>query len=74
MKYFVDYYDYSPVTGNLYQPCGDRSTVILDGRNKLATMIQDAHNLNGFRRPLYPHFKIMKGERFSNAVEVYSTF
>jgi hypothetical protein len=72
MKAYVQYLDYSPVSGNLYEPCGDRAVVILDGRNSLKTMINDAHEANGFRRPKYPHFKIMFGN-FRESREVYST-
>ncbi len=72
MKAYIQYLDYSPITGNLYEPCGDRAVVVLDGRNSLATMIEDGHNFNGYRRPKYPHFRIMKGD-FRNSVEIYST-
>jgi hypothetical protein len=73
MKAFIQYFDYSPVTGNLYEPCGDRAVVILDGRNSLETWIKDGHNFNGLRRPKYPHFKVMLGD-FRNSKEIYSTF
>jgi hypothetical protein len=72
MKAYVQYLDYSPVSGNLIEPCGDRSVFILDGRNNLATWINDAKDANGFRRPKYPHFKIMLGD-FRQAKEIYST-
>ena len=72
MKAYIQYLDYSPVTGNLYDPCGDRSVVILDGRNNLDTWINDAIENNGFRRPKYPHFKIMLGD-FRQSKEIYST-
>jgi hypothetical protein len=72
MKAYVQYLAYSPITGNLYEPCGDRAVVVLDGRNSLETMINDAHEFNGFRRPTYPHFKIMRGD-FKQSVEVFSS-
>lgn len=72
MKYYVQYLAKSPMSGELYEPCGDRAVFILDGRNSLATMIQDAHDANGFNRPKYDHFKIMRGD-FRQAHEVYST-
>lgn len=72
MKAYVQYLAYSPVTGNLYEPCGDRAVVVLDGRNSLETMVNDAHQFNGFRRPMYPHFKIMRGD-FRQSVEVFSS-
>ena len=72
MKAFIQYLKICPITGNLYEPCGDRAVVILDGRNNLATWIQDGHKFNGYCRPKYPHFKIMLGD-FRNYKEIYST-
>lgn len=72
MKYYVQYVAVSPITNKPYEPCGDRAVLILDGRNNLKTMIEDAHKFNGFRRPQYPHFKIMRGD-FRNSKEVFST-
>lgn len=62
MKAYVQYLDYSPVSGELYEPCGDRAVVILDGRNNLSTWIDDARRYNGYRRPKYPAFRIMRGD------------
>ena len=72
MKAYIQYIAYNEFTQSHYEPCGDRAVVVLDGRNNLATMIQDAHEFNGFRRPKYPHFKIMQGD-FREAKEIYST-
>jgi hypothetical protein len=72
MKAYVQYLDYSPVTGNLYEPCGDRAVVILDGRRNLSGWIEDAHECNGFRRPKYPHFQIMSGD-FRQSHQIYTT-
>lgn len=72
MKAYIQYLDVSPVTGAIYEPCGDRAVVILDGRRNLAGWINDAHEMNGFRRPKYPHFKIMRGD-FRQSREIYST-
>lgn len=72
MQAYIQYLDYSPVTGALYEPCGDRAVLQLDGRNNLNTMIQDGHKYNGFNRPKYPHFKVMQGD-FREAKEIYST-
>lgn len=72
MKAYVQYLDVSPVTGELYEPCGDRAVVILDGRRTLSAWIQDAKDCNGVRRPTYPHFRIMQGD-FRNAHPIYST-
>ncbi len=72
MKAYVQYLDYSPVTGALYEPCGDRAVVILDGRRTLSGWIDDARECNGNRRPRYPHFQIMRGD-FRSARVIYST-
>lgn len=72
MKAYVQYLDYSPVTGRLYEPCGDRAVVILDGRRTLPGWIDDALECNGYRRPVYPHFQIMRGD-FHHAEIIYST-
>ena len=72
MKAYIQYMAYNTHTDNYYEPCGDRAVVVLDGRNGLTTMINDAHQFNGLYRPKYPHFKIMKGD-FRNAVEIYTT-
>lgn len=72
MKAYIQYLDFSPITGALYEPCGDRAVVILDGRRGLRSWIQDAEACNGVRRPKYPHFKIMLGD-FRKAKTIYST-
>jgi hypothetical protein len=45
----------------LIEACGDRSVVILDGRNGLSVSIADAHASNGVRRRHYPAFRIYQG-------------
>ncbi len=72
MKYFIQYLNKGLLTGNPIEACGDRAIFILDGRNTLETMIDDAHTANGYKRPLYPYFRIMKGT-FRDAVSIYST-
>lgn len=57
--YYVQYYN---KIGNDYvEACGDRSILILDGRNNLDNMCQDAEDHNGFRRPYYDAYRIFKG-------------
>jgi hypothetical protein len=69
MKAYVQYYETNRITKKLYEPCGDRSVVILDGRNNLATMHSDAIKFNGYRRPVYEAYQIFKGDfRESKAV------
>jgi len=60
MKAYVQYLDYD-LGGLLTEPCGDRSVFVLDARNNIDTMIQDARENNGKRRPEYPHFQIRIG-------------
>ena len=62
MKVFVQYLDYD-LKGKLAPVCGDRGIVILDGRQNLQTWIADAEMFNGFRRPTYPAFDILRGDR-----------
>jgi hypothetical protein len=74
MKYYIQYLDVSPISGKIYEPCGDRAVVILDGRLSKDSMINAAHECNGTRRPQYAHFKIMRGDRFNSSNKViYST-
>lgn len=62
MKAYVQYLEYSAVDNTkLIESCGDRAVFILDGRNSLYTWVQDAIKNTGYRRPRYPHFKIMRG-------------
>lgn len=57
MKAWIEYYD------NPNQPAlGDRSIVRIDGRNNLETQIADGHRFNGYRRPKYNGFRIIRGE------------
>lgn len=72
MKAYIQYLDKSPITGNFYEPCGDRAVLVLDGRNSLQTMIEDGHKFNGYHRPKYPHFKVMAGD-FRESRVIYST-
>jgi len=57
--YYVQYYE--KTVDGFIEACGDRSILILDGRNNLETMCQDAEHYNGFRRPYYAAYRIFKG-------------
>ena len=57
-------FDYTP---KLVEACGDRSVVVLDGRNSLETMHNDARVFNGVRRPTYAAYRLMKGESFTRS-------
>lgn len=56
---YVQYYEKRD--GEFIAPCGDRCVLILDGRNSLITMHQDAVKNNGVRRPLYNAYRLYKG-------------
>ena len=66
--YYVQYYDKRGK--EFIEPCGDRSVLILDGRNNLKTMHQDAENNNGIRRPYYDAYRIFKGDSFLNSLPI----
>lgn len=59
--YYVQYYD---KRGNDYvEACGDRSILILDGRNNLETMCKDAEDHNGFEDLIMLHIGYLKAIR-----------
>ena len=68
MKYYAEYF------GENGEPqCGSDSVFILDGRNRLETMIDDAHERMHrlrFVKPWYASFRIMQGSRFSDSNRV----
>jgi hypothetical protein len=45
-----------------FQGLGDRSVVILDGRNTIKNSIKDAIKFNSYCRPTYDGFKLYQGE------------
>ena len=57
--YYVQYF--TADNSRLIEACVDRGVVILDGRNSLTTMIEDAKFFNANRRPRYAAFQIRKG-------------
>ncbi len=64
---FVEYYE-KRKDGTFYNPCGDRSIVILDGRRSLSNLKLDAIECNGHRRPVYDAFQIFKGDNINRNV------
>ena len=62
---FVQYYHKGAVSGDLIPACGDRAVVILDGRNRFETMVEDAIKFNGYRRPVYEAFQLFQGDSFT---------
>jgi hypothetical protein len=69
MKTWVEFLDYD-LSGKLDTVCGDRGVVFLDGRRNLSGLIADAHDCNGWRRPQYPAFRIVRGECLLRPVRV----
>ena len=71
MKYFVQFLHIR--SGKLYENLGSDGVFILDGRNTLETMKRDAQErlfrLRNVRQ--IDGYRIMKGERFTNAEQVY---
>ena len=74
--YFVQYYHKEKCyKGETFaMAMGDRAVVILDGRNNINTMYQDAVEFNGYRRPKYDAFAIFKGETFSRSERITEIF
>ena len=64
---FVQYFDRGGITGDLREACGDRSIVILDGRNSMSTWKDDAVKFNGFRRPVYAAYQLYKGRNVNDS-------
>jgi len=62
---YVQYYQKQD--GELVEACGDRSVVILDGRNSIETSKQDAVNFNSYHRPKYGAFQIRQGNGFTRS-------
>ena len=63
---YVQYYEHN-MSGKLCEAMGDRSVVILDGRNNLENSHIDAVKFNGFRRDTYPAYKLMEGDSFTRS-------
>jgi len=70
MKYWIQYYQEGIVSNKLIEVCGDRGVVQLDGRNSLENMKKDAVKFNGFRRPTFDAYQILRGERLLDAKPV----
>lgn len=56
--------------GELVEALGDRGVVILDGRNSIETMKDDAAKFNGYRRPVYAAYQIRRGESFTRCHDI----
>lgn len=65
--YYVQYYNKGLKLNVFIEACGDRAVVILDGRNSISTMHEDAYKFNGKHRPNYQAYRIFKGSSFLNS-------
>lgn len=65
--YYIQYFN---GTTKESEACGDRAVVILDGRNSLQTMKNEAIEFNGYRRPVYSAYQIFKGETFTRSQSI----
>lgn len=77
MKYYVQFYRHSyDTTSSKTEILGSNGVYILDGRNNLSTMIEDAkrriHQLKNIHDDIVA-FTINKGERFSESRIVYDS-
>lgn len=64
--YYVQYFQRDSKT-MLVEACGDRSVVLLDGRNNLRTMKEDVMRYNGNHRPNYDAYRIYQGDTFTRS-------
>lgn len=64
---YAQYFNYGVISKELIEACGDRSVVILDGRQNEYTWHIDAVECNGFRRPKYPAYQLWRGRNFSDS-------
>lgn len=73
MKAFVEYYKRGAISGELVPALGDRAVVALDARWSDDRLIREAELANGWHRPLYPAYRVYRGD-LHNARCIYSTF
>ena len=66
---YVQYY-YRNQSGELQEVLGDRGVVILDGRNSLKKLKEDAIACNGKRRPIFDGYRIFFGESFTRSAPI----
>jgi len=77
MKWYVQFFSHK-MDGSLGEACGSDSVFILDGRNKLQVMIQDAKKRIEFLRNVarFEYFEIRRCYRISDQSQtvLYSNF
>lgn len=65
--YFATFYNISPVNGKINEACGDRSVLLLDGRE--STIRHRAHATQWAEKHNFVGFRLCKGESF-NRVQI----
>lgn len=60
--YFVEFWQKSPVSGQLIEACGDRSVLIIDGRE--SAWCHHWHAKAWAKRHGFDAYKLCKGETF----------
>ena len=66
---YIQFYQWGALSGLLIPACGDRSVIILDGRERLETGHKTAI-IEGQKRG-YPGFNIWEGESFTRSKPRY---
>lgn len=64
--YFAQYYQRSAVSNDVIEGCGDRSVFILDGRNTIETMADDAESFG--RKHGWIAYSLHKGDSLTRGV------
>ena len=69
MPIYVEYYQPSAIDPDRLVPaCGDRASVQLDARQSADTHHADAIRFNGYRRPFYAAYRLLKGDSIARAI------
>lgn len=64
--YFAQFYTRGVISGDVIEACGDRSVIILDGRNTIETMMENAITFG--RLHGWIAFSLHKGITFNRGV------
>ena len=63
--YYTQFYEKGHVSGDLIEACGDRSVIIIDGRESMETMC--AFSKEHAKKRGFKAFRIMRGESFTRS-------
>lgn len=64
---YVQYFHKGVMSGKDIPACGDHAVLVLDGRRTMQTWHRDAVEANGYRRPTYTAYQLMRGETFTRS-------